>query len=363
VHHTRRQGAEPIEPKDEYLWAYIAEGDQQAVARDIRRIRILILITVLAMTAAMAFAVAVAYLDVSERLSVNRALAIIGVATTIAVVVAYVVLPRTVKAHAVWVGGDFIKTEGIPPQGYASMVKFDDIVRVRLAVSKTRIVGATIAARSGLVLIRRVKQPAMVIRAIYEKAPKGVKWRRTWLPLTRLSRDDVRHMLDQAGAADIDSLLPPGRTYSGAGEWFSRKRPAEARPGPKGWWDCLTGAKIYKRTFASTELPTPASLYVNFMLLQMLEDGSTTRLLQRSQPLPTLTRDSQTAPPPPLEDVVDRLKRMCNIDPDRSASPVDGTLELQIGDDPGQARPRKLHCRFNDAADTRCKIRLEISPP
>ena len=341
---------------------YTAEADEQAVAADIRRVRILILIVVLAVIGALSLAVLTMLLEGRESFLSGplRGLAVVSV---IAVVVAYIVLPRAIRMRRVWVGADFIQIEGTPPSGYASMAKFDDVVAVRIDMSKGRIVGATIVARGGPVLIRRVKDPAVIIRAVFDRVPQKVKWRRTWLPLTRLSRDDVRQMLDQAGAADIDSLLPPGQTYSCAEEWFSRKQPAEARPGPKGFWDCLTGAKIYKRTFASTELPTPASLYVNFMLLQMFEDGATTRLLKRSQPLPTLTRDSQTAPPPPLEDIVARLKQMCSIDPGRSASPVDGTLELQIGDDPDGAHPCKLHCRFNDTADTPCEIHLEFPQP
>lgn len=287
----------------------------------------------------------------------------LAVVSVIAVVVAYVVLPRVIKKRCVWVGADFIEIERTPPSGYASMAKFDDIVAVRIDMSNGCIVGATIVARGGPVLIRRVKNPAVIIRAVFDRVPQKVKWRRTWLPLTRLSRDDVRKMLDQAGAADIDSLLPPGQTYSCAEEWFSRKQPAEARPGPKGWWDGLTGARIYKRTFAGTELPTPASLYVNFMLLQMLEDGSTTRLLQPSQPLPTLTRHSQTAAPPSLDEIVSRLQHMCNIDPKRSTAPVDGTLDMVFEGSSGQPQPCKLRCRFNATADTRCEIHLEFPQP
>jgi hypothetical protein len=359
VSHTRHEGAAPIEPKNEDLSVYIAEGDEQAVATDIRRMRVVILIVVLALVGAISLVALINRLE-GRDLPPAFTLQFLGILLAIAAVVAYVVLPRVIKKRRVWVGADFIEIEGTPPSGYASMARFHDIVAVRIDMSAGHIVGATIVAKGGPVLIRRVKTPAIVIRAIFDLAPEHVKWRRTWLPLTRLSRDNVRQMLDQADTPPLDTLLPPGETYTGADEWFSQDKQAEPRPGPKGWWDRLTGAKIYKRTFASTELPTPASLYVNFMLLQMFEDGATTRLLKRSQPLPTLTRDSQTAAPPPLDDIVSRLQHMCNIDPNHSPAPVDGTIDMVFEGSSGQPQPCKLHCRFDDTADTRCEIHLEI---
>ena len=288
-------------------------------------------------------------------------LVFLGLLLAVAVVVAYVVVPRAIKPRRVWVGGDFLQVEGMPPSGYASMARYDEIARVRIDRSKGRIMGATIVARSGPVLIRRIKDPAVVIRAILDRAPQKVKWRRTWRPLTRLKRDKVKKMLDQAGAPDLDSLLPPDKTYSSAEEWLSRKQPVGPELGRTGWWNRWFGAKVYKQQFMSPELPTAASLYVGFMLRQMFEDGSTTHVLKRSESLRTLTLKSETATPPPLDDVLDRLKHMCGIDPARSAAPADGTINTNMVASSGQPQPCKFHCRFDDNSDACCEIRLESS--
>jgi hypothetical protein len=97
------------------------------------------------------------------------------------------------------------------------------------------------------------------------------------------------------------------------------------------------------------------------MLLQMFEDGATTRVLKRSEPLRALTRESETATPPPFDDVSSRLKHMCVIDPERSAAPVDGTVDMHIEGSSGQFQPCRFHCWFDDA-DTCCEIHLETSP-
>jgi hypothetical protein len=90
------------------------------------------------------------------------------------------------------------------------------------------------------------------------------------------------------------------------------------------------------------------------MLLQMFEDGPATRLVKRSEPLPTLTFKTATAEPPPLEDVLNHLKGMCGIHLQRRSGPADGTINIRI-----QRTPCRVLCRFNEEADTCCEIRLE----
>lgn len=314
----------------------------------------------LAVVACLGLAVMITLLEGREPRFLDL-LVFLGLLLAVAVVVAYVVVPRAIKPRRVWVGGDFLQVEGMPPSGYASMARYDKIVGVRIDMSKDRIVGATIVARGGPVLIRRIKEPAVVIRAIFDRASEKIKWRRTWRPLTRLKRDKVKEMLEQAGAPDLDSLLPSGKTYSYADEVSTREHPVEPRPEPRGLWDRWFGGTTYEVSIMSPQVPTPASLYVGFMLRRMFEDGSTTHVLKRSEPLRTLTLKSETATPPPLDDVLDRLKHMCGIDPARSAAPADGTINTNMVASSGQPQPCKFHCRFDDNSDACCEIHLESS--
>ncbi len=319
------------------------------MAQAIRRRRVLILIAVLAVIVCTSLAAMIARLDGRES-TLSFQLQFIGVVSAIAVVVAYVVLPSTLKGQRVWVGEDFILTEPAP-QGYSQQAKFDDIVRVILNVSRGRITGATVVARGVLVRIGYVKTPALVVRAILDRAPENVKWWRSWPPFVRLSRDAVRQMLDQADTPDVYALLPPGRTYSRVDEMFSRDGPPEPLPGRRG----LFGPKMgWPLNIRSPVLSTPARRYANFMLMQMCRTGETFRVVKRSEPLPPITLGTDTAAPPSLEDVLSRLKFMCNVKGTRSAGVMEGTTELFI-----QRSPHKLLCRFDDDADVCCEIHLE----
>lgn len=249
-----------------------------------------------------------------------------------------------------WIGGDFIVTEPAP-QGYTQQTKFDDIVRVILNVSKGRIIGATVVTRGLPVRIDRVKTPALVVRAILDRAPENVKWWRSWPPFARLSRDAVRQMLDQVDTPDVYGLLPPGRTYSRADEIFSRDRPPEPLPGRRG----RSGPEMgWPLNITSPVLSTPARRYANFILMQMCENGETLRVVKRSESLPPITLGTDTAAPPSLEDVLSRLKLMCSVKGTRFGGVMEGTAELSI-----ERSPHKLRCRFDDDADVCCEIHLE----
>jgi hypothetical protein len=318
--------------------------------------RILILVAVLALATCLGLAALVVRLDGrGGGLSLFDTLLLFGVIAIIAVVIAYVVLPSTMIGQSALIGADFVRTDPAP-QGYVSQAKFDDILRVILNVSKGRIIGATVVAKTMPVRIRHVQTPALVVRAILDRAPQRVKWRRSWLPLARLSRDQVRQMLDQADTPDVFALLPPGQTYSRADEMFSRDGPQEPLPGHRG----RSGPEMgWPLNIKSPVLVTPASRYVNFMLLKMFENAETLRVLKRSEPLPPVTHGTETAAPPPLEDVLTRLKFMCGVDSNGSADPVDGTVDMRMEKLPDQFHACRLQCRFDDDADICCEIRLE----
>ncbi len=112
--------------------------------------------------------------------------------------------------------------------------------------------------------------------------------------------------------------------------------------------------------FTSPQIPTPVSRYVNVMLYQMFATGPKARVLRRSEALPTLTIGSETITAPPLEEVLDRLKFMCGLDPRARHIPVEGTAHITFKEKGTSTEaPYKAVCQFDDKSDTCCQIRLE----
>jgi hypothetical protein len=109
--------------------------------------------------------------------------------------------------------------------------------------------------------------------------------------------------------------------------------------------------------FATSGSFTPADRYVNLMLVQMFKDGSTTRLLKRSEALPAIpTSEGETVAAPPLEDVLNRLQAMCRADYRIGRGSVEGVIDMVF--EPTRCH-YKARCRFDDNSDARCQIRLE----
>jgi hypothetical protein len=90
----------------------------------------------------------------------------------------------------------------------ATLLRYEDVVRVRLDLSKGRITGATIGAKRGAARIDRIKDPATVVRAIFERAPDQIRWYRSGRPFKKVSRGDVEKLLDTSQARPFDALLP-----------------------------------------------------------------------------------------------------------------------------------------------------------
>lgn len=347
------QRSRAIDAKTKEHWAYIAEPDEEAVARDIQRMRFIIVIAVLALIACLGLAALVVRLDGrGGGLSLSDTLILFGVIAIIAVVIAYVILPSTMKGQSALIGADFIRTDP-PPQGFVSQAKFDDILRVILNVSKGRIVGAMVATKVGALHIARVKTPALVVRAIFERAGERVQWRRAWSPFARLSRDQVRQMLEQAETPNVYEMLPPGQTYSRADEMFSRDGPQEPLPGRRGRHGPEMGWPL---NIKSPVLLTHARRYVNSILLQMFANGEACRVLKRSELLPPIKLGAETVAAPPFDEVLADLKKRCRIASQPAAHPVEGTFDLTI-----EGTPCTLWCRFHDDADVRCELRLETA--
>jgi hypothetical protein len=246
----------------------------------------------------------------------------------------------------IMVGGDFLFGPTATGPGF---MKYNSIRRVGLDISEGGIVGATIAAWISAVHVKRVKDPAVLVRAIFEHGPDGIRWHYAWHPFRRLSREEVRTLIEQSHAQSLDELLRPSVTLACMEDMF---------PSAKGIFGYLFGTSTSGTIrFATSGSFTPTDRYLNLMLVQMFKDGSTTRVLKRSEPLPVIvTSEGETIAPPPLEDVLDRLHAMCELDHRIGRSCVKGTIDMVF-------QPTRCHykalCRFDDDSDACCEIRLE----
>ena len=331
------------EERDNYV--YIVEADREAVARAVRRLQILVLTIIPIVLIGMCLAVVLRSLT-GHLPPLSSFLPGILIMLAVPALVAYFVVPRCIRKTDVMIGEDFLLAPIITFPNSTVVVKYEAILRVRLDVSKGRIGGATIGAKGLDVCTGRIKDPAVVVRAVFERTPGKVQWRRSWRPFRELSRDEVKELIEKSHASSLEELLPPSVALARADDVFPQK---------KGFFGRLCGKEAPAAWKGLTsEHRTPASRYVNLMLLQMFEDGSTTQVLRRSEQLPTVTFESQTVEPPPLQDVLNRLKNMCRLDPHADSAVLDGTVDVTIN-----KMPCKLLCRFDDDSDACCQIRLE----
>ncbi|MEJ2705354.1 MAG: hypothetical protein P8Z79_23185 [Sedimentisphaerales bacterium] len=114
--------------------------------------------------------------------------------------------------------------------------------------------------------------------------------------------------------------------------------------------------RTWTETFYVLEPPTPVTLYVNCMLIEMARSDSQTRVFNRDGKLALLTVGSRTAKPPQVDAVVKRLKEMCNIESGPHSTPFDGVISCTI-----EGASFDVECHFNDNAEACCWIRVEKS--
>jgi hypothetical protein len=339
---------------------YVAEVDAEVLSAAIRRRQIAVLALIPVLFAVMGLVVWVRTLDGSP---LPLSALVRGSLLTIAllVVVAYLAVPRYIKKAGVDVGGDFLVAPLVRSPRHRAVVRYGEVVAVTLRTATEQILGATIWTKTVSVYTGRIKNPGLVVRAIFERAPESVKWRRSSWPLRKLSRAQVGMIIEAARIPGLDTLLPPSTRYALADEVFRGDQPEEVSPTERGslkrFWGGGTGKVT---TIMSPEVPTPASRYVHAMLFQMFERGPKTRMLWRSQSLPTLTLGAETVETPPLEDVLDRLKFMCRLDPRTCRTPPEGTIHITFkGKGSPAEEPHQVLCQFDDKSDPCCQIRLE----
>ena len=100
---------------------------------------------------------------------------------------------------------------------------------------------------------------------------------------------------------------------------------------------------------------TPVTRYVNCMLIQLFKAGSQTKVLYRNVELSPLTLESKTFEPPRLDDIVKRLKEICDIKPGPHSTPIEGTMPCTF-----EGASFSVKCHFDDNAEACCWIRVAI---
>ncbi|MDI9434204.1 MAG: hypothetical protein QM570_21005 [Planctomycetota bacterium] len=121
------------------------------------------------------------------------------------------------------IGSDFLTASMSASGPGMTIVEYKDIRAVNIGLSKDRIV--EIGIRMGgltMLSIQHVQDPAIAVRAIFEWGPTHVKWRRLRWPWTRLTRDEVRALIDRADLPNMDALLPPGARWARVDDVFVR---------------------------------------------------------------------------------------------------------------------------------------------
>lgn len=113
-----------------------------------------------------------------------------------------------VKERQAWIGADFLAASSPAVPRGMTIIRYEDILTVNVGLTRGGIVEVGIRAKklTGL-CIRQVYYPAAVVRAIFEWGPTCVKWRRLRWPYTRLTRDEVRILIEDAHLPPIDAML------------------------------------------------------------------------------------------------------------------------------------------------------------
>lgn len=93
--------------------------------------------------------------------------------------------------------------------------------------------------------------------------------------------------------------------------------------------------------------PPPVVRYVDVMLYNMTKRGPRTLTLRSSQPLPGMEeREARADPPFGFVNVLNRLKVIANLTPQRYSEPVAGTIDMRIS-----GKPWSFDVAFDETQD------------
>lgn len=206
--------------QEQERWVYLAESDRDAVARANRRVQTM-LFAILAVFVTFGCWAWWANQPDSVRPGLPLVMALWMGGLLVSMLCFRVRGP--VKGGEATIGADFL-TAGTPALGGGvTIVEYKDIRAVNIGLSKDRIVEIGIRVGGFTTLsIQHIQDPPIAVRAIFEWGPAHVKWRRLRWPWTRLTRDEVRALIDRADLPDMDALLPPGARWARVDDVFVR---------------------------------------------------------------------------------------------------------------------------------------------
>jgi len=182
----------------------VIETDQAAVSATVRRLELYIVVVsaVCLVVAICAFCI---YVSLSNSPMFHKLLLVLIGTCLILLGILHFIGPLYLKKMDVMIGRDFIAgpdpiRQRLFPRltRYETIIRYDDIIRVILNISKDQITGATIVGKGlTMILVRRVTEPNMVIRAIREHTGSEVQWLRSPPRLRKLSMDDVDSLINE----------------------------------------------------------------------------------------------------------------------------------------------------------------------
>jgi len=190
--------------KDNSYEVRVIETDQAAVSATVRRLKFYTVV-VSAIGLVVAICAFCIYVPLSGDPLFHKVVTVLIGTCLILLGILHFIGPLYLKKMDVLIERDFIAGPNpvlnrLFPRliRYETDIRYDDIVRVLLNISKDRITGATIVGKGlTMILVRRVTEPHTVIRAIREHAGPDVQWRRSPPRYTKLTGDDVDSLIDK----------------------------------------------------------------------------------------------------------------------------------------------------------------------
>lgn len=104
-------------------------------------------------------------------------------------------------------------------------------------------------------------------------------------------------------------------------------------------------------------MDTPATVVPDRVWRCLLTLNVDREVIEKAKRLAAVTFRNDRAEPPPREEVLNRLKQMCMLDPKECSRPTDGTIHIEI-----QHTPCRILCQFDDTSDICCRMQMERLP-
>jgi hypothetical protein len=181
----------------------VIETDQAAVTAEVRRLELYTCVISAIFLAVTIYAFCI-YAPLSRSHLFYKVVAVLIGISLIILGILHFVGPLFLRKMDVYIGSDFIAGPEYGSLflmrllGRKFVLRYNDIVGVNLDISKGRITGATVGGKDLVtILVRRVREPHIVIRAIREHTGQEVRWHRSPPRLTKLNGDEVDSLIKE----------------------------------------------------------------------------------------------------------------------------------------------------------------------